>query len=380
MSGPAGRGSTIHGYGTSPAEPSGVLDDTSARSRIDRGGMLGAVGALPAQLRDSAGRAGTLPRVGGPGFRPRAVIVLGMGGSAIGADLVRASFADRLRVPILVHREPGLPGWVDSETLVVASSHSGQTEETLVAYRAALERGAATAVVTTGGMLAQLAGEAGEAIVGFEAPGQPRAAVGYGAGLLLGLFAAAGVLDAEPVGELEAAADAAAAVLATNGPDVPTDSNRAKRLAVSIADRVPAIVGAEHLAAVAHRWRTQLNENAKIWALSDEFPELDHNSVVGYGGPAWTSERMFVVALRAGAEDPRVGQRRAAALDVARGTGTEVEIVDFDAPTRFGQTFAGVAFGDLVSVYVALLRGLDPTPVEAIARLKVRLAEGRADP
>lgn len=381
----AAKAAAVGGEGGAVAavqEPAAtILDDAARRSAIDRGAMLAAIAELPAQLRAAADRASTAESLRfTPGWRPRAVVVLGMGGSAIGADIVRAAFSDRLRVPLIVHREGALPAWVDGDTLVVGSSHSGRTEETLGAFRAALDRRVTCVAITTGGVLGDIAAAGAAPVVPFDHHGQPRAAVGHAAGLLAVVLAGSGVLDADPADELASAARAVEDELAAHGPAIPFETNPAKRLAASLVDRFPVVLGAEHLQPVARRWRTQLNENAKVWAAWDEFPELDHNSVVGFGGPRWTTERLFVLALAAADEPVRVTERRDAALEILRESGTEGRVLTLESAPRLSQAFAGVVIGDLVSVYLALLRGADPTPVDAISRLKVRLAGGPTGP
>ncbi|HEX5466985.1 MAG TPA: bifunctional phosphoglucose/phosphomannose isomerase, partial [Candidatus Limnocylindrales bacterium] len=301
------------------------------------------------------------------------VAVLGMGGSAIGADLVRGIFDDRLSVPLVAVRDYVLPAWVGPTTLVVASSYSGATEETVAALAAALERHAPVVVLTTGGPLLEVARQADLPCLAFPGGGQPRAAVGYAVGLLAGTLERAARLDLETA-EVEAAATATRAALATFGPERVTAVNPAKQLAWTLVDRLPLVVGSGALAAVARRWKTQLNENGKSAAVFDELPEADHNSVVGFGHPEWQAEQVHAVFLASAVDHPRDRLRAALTrelLDEVRVGHSELEL---PGTSRLEAGLAGVAAGDLVSVYLGLLYGIDPTPVAILGRLKERLA------
>ncbi len=358
-----------------PAIPDpALLDDVAARRRLDPADMAGAIAGLPAQLRGAAGRLEEIRLPAGASAATGAT-VFGMGGSAIGADLVRESFAVRLDRPVSIVRGRAAPGWVRPGSLVVAVSHSGRTAETLQAAEAAVRAGAPIVAITAGGPIAGLVEAAGGSVVRYPGSGQPRASVGHLAGSLAGVLAAAGFLPGVAMAaELEAAAAAAEAQIARNGPDVATEDNAAKRLAARLVDRLPVVVGAEHLAPVARRWKTQLNENAETWAAFEEIPELLHNGVVGFGTPAWSPERLFAIILAGTADAAFLADRRAVVRDGLAAVGTPVEEVVLPGLPPLAQAFAGVAFGDLVSLYLALLRGVDPTPVRAIEALKVRLA------
>ncbi|OGN87989.1 MAG: bifunctional phosphoglucose/phosphomannose isomerase [Chloroflexi bacterium GWC2_73_18] len=347
------------------------LDDPGVLRRFDRGAMLERIATLPAQLRDgwALSRGLTLPA---PYREATAVLVLGMGGSAIGADLVRGVFADRLPVPLVVSRDHVAPAFAGPATLVVASSYSGATEETIAATEAALVRGCPTAVIATGGPLAEAAAAGGLPLLRFPAGGQPRAAIGWSAILLAGLLERAGQLDLSG-SEVEEAAAAAAARVASDGPEVATERNPAKQLAWSLLDRVAVVVGADHLAPVARRWKTQLNENGKSWAAWDELPEATHNTIVGFAQPEMGREHLFAVFLASAGDHPRTALRREVMAEQLGEAQTAHARIEVRGTSRLAQAFDAIALGDLVSVYLAALYGIDPTPVEAIDRCKARL-------
>ena len=352
---------------------SGALDDPAVLARYDVLGMAERIGRLALQVRQAwlQTRRLTLP----PAYREAtAVAVLGMGGSAIGGDLVRGIFADRLRVPLLVIRDYVLPAFAGPATLVVASSHSGSTEETLAATEEALQRQCPVAVIASGGALAERATQDALPLLRFEPESQPRVAVGWSVVLLAGLLERAGYLELGDA-EVEEAAARAEARFAGCAPAVPTEHNPAKQLAWSILDRLPVIVGAGHLAPVARRWKTQFNENAKSWAAWDELPEATHNTVAGLEQPENVREHLFAVLLASLEDHPRTTVRRDLTAALLDAVATPQMRIDVDGQGRLAQAFDAIALGDLVSVYLACLYGLDPTPVAAIDAVKARLAE-----
>lgn len=355
----------------------GILDNAGAIRRGDSGGMLEAIGRLPEQIRDGWARTRglTLP----PRYREvHSVLVLGMGGSAIGAELARSIFADRLRLPMGVLRDYELPAFAGPDTLVVASSHSGATEETVSALTTALERRCPVVIVTTGGPLAEVARRAELPLLTFPGGGQPRAAVGYSLMLLAGLLERLGVL---PLGDDEVAEAVAAcsSVLEACSADVPTERNLAKQLAWTLVDRLPVIEASGFLTAVARRWKGQLNENSKTMAVVEELPEATHNAVVGYGRPETLGDHVFVVFLAGGSDHPRNTLRAGLSAELLGEARIGHEVVAVPGTGRLAQAAAGIAIGDLASLFLASLYGLDPTPVDAISRIKGRLASAADD-
>jgi glucose/mannose-6-phosphate isomerase len=352
--------------------PGGILDDLEALRRLDRSDMLGAAAALPGQVRDAwaISRSLALPE----SHRAVAsVAVLGMGGSAIGGDLVRAIWADRLRVPVEVIRGYELPAWVGPTTLVVASSHSGTTEETISTFEQAAARRAPCAIISTGGTLLEVARRAGLPFLAFPGGGQPRASVGYSATLLAGLLERAGLLDLADA-EVDAAAHAADIRVAASAPDLPTAENEAKRLAWTIVDRLPIIEASGLLAAVARRWKTQLNENGKTSATWEELPEATHNAVVGYPQPDTLKDHLIVVFLESDHDHERDRLRARFSRELLDSSGVAHEVIAVSGDGRFGTALDAIVRGDFASIYLGALYGVDPTPVESIAMLKQALA------
>jgi glucose/mannose-6-phosphate isomerase len=352
--------------------PGGILDDLEALRRLDRADMLGAAAALPVQVRDAwaISRSLTLPETH---RAVHAVAVLGMGGSAIGGDLVRGIWGDRLRVPVEVVRGYDLPAWIGPTTLVVASSHSGTTEETIRTFEQAAARRAATAVISTGGTLLEVARRAKLPLLSFPGGGQPRASVGYGLTLLAGLLERCGLLVLEDA-EVDAAARDADARVAASVPDVATADNEAKRLAWAMVDRLPIVEASGFLGPVARRWKTQLNENGKTTAGWEELPEATHNAVVGYPQPDTLRDHLLLLFLESDRDHERDQLRARLSRELLDVSGIAHEVVRVTGEGRFGQALDAIVRGDFASVYLAALYGMDPTPVESIAQLKRAMA------
>ncbi|MDP9244572.1 MAG: bifunctional phosphoglucose/phosphomannose isomerase, partial [Chloroflexota bacterium] len=297
---------------------------------------------------------------------------LAMGGSAIGAELVAAAAGDRLRVPVVVHRDYKLPGWAGERTLVVAASHSGETAETLTAAGEAERRGLPLAVISTGGELGRRATERGLPFLRYEMAGQPRAAVGFGTGLFHELLVNAGLLnDPDPFGPV---VETLESLLERMGASVETSANPAKQLAWSLFGRIVVIYGHGPMVPVAHRWKTQLNENAKAWASYEPMPEANHNAIEGSLNPRELGDALYVVQVRDREEPPEIATRYGIVEELLGERATNRSTVWAEGPSTLARVLSAVAYGDMVSVYLAILYQTDPTPVTLLAMLKERLA------
>ena len=353
-----------------PGTSGGILDDLEVMRRADPAGMLGLVAELPDQLEE-AWRISRSLSLSWP--EPRAVAVLGMGGSAIGGDLVRGIWSDRLTVPVEVVRSDELPAWVGPDTLVIASSKSGSTEETISALSTALERRCPVVVVTTGGPLKEVARRARLPLATFPAGGTPRSSLGYSMGLLAGILERVGVLPIDEA-EVRAGATAAREMGARCAPDVPTSDNPAKQLAWSLVDRYAVIAAAGFLAPVARRWKTQLNENGKAVAVFEELPEATHNSVVGFEQPESLRDHLYVVFLASELDHPRNVLRAQLMGEILKTARISQQTVRATGEGRLGQALSALTMGDYTSVYVAFTYAVDPSPVAVIDHIRQRLA------
>jgi len=350
-----------------------MLDDAAAIGRRDAGGMLQRVSEFGTQLATGWKLSRDL-QLGELHTSANAVVVLGMGGSAVCADLVRTIFADRLTVPIVSVRDYDLPSWVGRETLVVGISHSGATEETISALGTALERRCPVVVITTGGPIGDVAARVHLPRLIYDAAAvPPRASLGYTMSLFIGLLERAGML-AITESEMEAAIEATGSVVRACAPDVPTETNMAKQLAFSILDRLPVIEGSGAMAAVARRWKTQINENSKSAAVAEELPEAMHNAVVGYDHPDVLRDHQYVVFLASGSDHPRNAFRATLSTELLNTVGIGHQTVNIDGLGRFAQACAAISLGDYVSTYLGLLYGIDPSATPVLAHVKERMA------
>jgi glucose/mannose-6-phosphate isomerase len=349
------------------------LDDRTHLEAFDPGGMLAAIDELPGQLEEAWELGQRTPL--GDISNISQVIVAGMGGSAIGADLVAAYCAPAATVPIIVWRDYDLPGFVvDDRTLVVASSHSGNTEETLSAFQQGREVGAQLVAVCTGGKLGGLAEADGIPLWKFNHDGQPRAAVGFSFGLLLAMLTRLGLIpDPEP--ELREAVSAMREQQQVLQADSPVVENPAKRMAGQLIGRWPVIMGAGLVAPVARRWRTQIAELAKAVAQFEILPEADHNMLAGVMEPESIFDKTMAVFLDAPQEHERNRLRVEATCQVLMVEGFNTDTVRARGEGRLAQQWTLLHFGDYTAYYLAAAYGIDPTPVEAIEDLKRRLAD-----
>jgi glucose/mannose-6-phosphate isomerase len=352
-----------------------ILDDPEARARLDHGGMGAAVRGLPDQCRTAWEEARHL-ELPAAYWEIDRIVVLGMGGSAIAGDIFRALLAQESAVPVLNHRHYDLPSCVDGRALLIASSFSGNTEETLSAFEQGLATAAKKLVITTGGRLLATARANGVPAFVFRFHGQPRSAAGHSLMPLLAIAETIGLMQgvARDVDEAIAAMESLRSRI---GEEVPLADNAAKRLAARLAGRLPVIYGAEVLTEVAHRWKTQLNESTKVWAFYEQLPEASHNAILAYRLPSEAARLVFVVYLRSPGPHPRVALHYQFSQRVLADAGVEYAEVRAEGRSALAQALTCLLFGDYVSYYLALLNGLDPTPTPAIDNLKAWLAQQR---
>lgn len=325
---------------------------------LDAEQQLEAVLAIPDHLRDALWRIETahLEPADGAG-----AMVCGMGGSAIGGDLAAAALGGRATRPLLTIRGYELPAWATPEWTVLCSSYSGETEETLACFEAATALGARVVAATTGGALAEAARKGGAPVIGLPGilPG-PRMAVAY---MFTIAAEIAGLAGAAP--RIHTEIDAAAAHLEAARDGI---QQRARRIAAQLEGTVPIVYGADLTAPVAVRWKTEVNENAKLPAFFAELPEADHNEIEGWAGAG--ESRLSAVFLEDSDQHPRLRRRFELTAQAISPGAAEVVRVETEGGTRAERLLGAVMLGDLVSLYLAAGRGLDPTPVEGIERFK----------
>lgn len=342
-------------------------------SQIDTDGMLAHIEGLPEQLR-AAYELGT--RMALPDMETvKCIVVAGMGGSAIGADLLASYTSDKLGVPLIVHRDYGLPAFATGRgTLVIVSSHSGNTEEALSAFQAAREKDCQIVVVTTGGSLERAGSQAGIPVMKFTHTGQPRAAVGFSFGLLLALLVKLGLLS-DASAEVEETCAVMIALQDRIKAEVPLMQNPAKRQAGQFVGRHVMIFAGGLLTPVARRWKTQFNEVAKAFAVYEPLPEADHNTLAGIYNSGEQVRHEYAMFLAASQEHPRNQLRLQKTREIFMLEGIATDSFNAKGESRLAQIWSALLFGDYVAYYLAILYDIDPTSIPPITALKEAMSE-----
>lgn len=319
--------------------------------------MIDDVLALPDQLRDA------LWRIESARLEPQGsvgLMVCGMGGSAIGAELAAGAFGDRLTKQMFSVRGYELPSWATPEWTVLCSSYSGKTEETLACFEAAGVLGARRIVLSTGGPLVDQAREAGVPVIAPPGIYQPRVAVAYMFVAAAEVAALAGVAP-----RINTEIDVAAAFLER---EALTLKAKAREIAAELGDAPTVVYGADLTAPVARRWKTQLNENAKVPSFFAELPEADHNEICGWAGGA--AGKMAAVFLEDCDQHPRERRRFELTAEIAAESGASVVRLVTEGETRTERMVWATLLGDLVSLEVAREVGADPERVDVLDRIK----------
>jgi glucose/mannose-6-phosphate isomerase len=348
-----------------------VLDDPKAWLTCDARGMRTLLTGFPSQFEEAVNRANALALA--PAKNVRQVVVTGLGGSAIGGDVIRTVAGESLRIPLIVNRDYRLPAFVDASTLVFACSYSGNTEETLSAYEDAKLKRAALIAITTGGELGKLASSDGFPVITVPPGLPPRAALGYSAVALLSALGALG-LTADTERSLRETVALLPALANRYGPEVPEGENPAKAMARSLHGKIVAIYASSGiLDAAAVRWRGQIEENAKNLAFHHVLPEMNHNELVGWKRPEELLMRVGVVFLRDQGDHPQVQRRFELTKGILSAKAGVVHEVWSKGSSLLARIFSTIYLGDFVSLYLAWLNGEDAMPVEVIDYLKKSL-------
>jgi glucose/mannose-6-phosphate isomerase len=338
-----------------------VEEALAAIREVDPQGQLDDVLALPDHLPDA------LFRVESARIEPMessGIIVCGMGGSGVGGLLARAALGDRLSLPLTSVRDYEFAPWASPDRVVLCASYSGNTEETLACFAAAEAAGCRRIVVTTGGELAEAARAADVPVIPLPAALQPRAAVGY---MFVAAAEIAALAGAAPAVRTEI--DGAAQALAQARDEL---VERSTDLADALAGTIPVIYGNDLTRPVAYRWKTEINENAKQPAFWNEMPEMGHNEIVGWAEGSG-AERFSAVFLLDSDQHPRQRRRMEVTAEQIDASVGHVELVEVEGESRTARMLQALMLGDLLSLHLAARRGVDPTPIEAIDRLKDEL-------
>ena len=341
---------------------------------LDKADMLGRVTAMPKHLLEALTRAQSVALA----LETNAlngIVIVGMGGSAMSGDVARGLTLDALSVPLQVSRSYELPGWVNERSLVIVSSYSGNTEESLAAFQMALHRGAKIICVTSGGKLNALAQQSNLPVYSLPPGFPPRSALAHLTVPLLVILHRLGFAP-DPAADIHETSALLQKLETQWGAAVEGPQNLAKNIAQSLTQRLPIIYAAYGLFEVAAwRWKEQFCENAEILSWHNAFPELNHNELVGWGLRREHDAQLQVIYLRDKQDYTRVQKRREVTRELIAQTGAPVLEVWSEGHSLLARLFSLIYLGDLASVYLAVLNGVDPTPVKKIDLLKERLEQ-----
>ena len=354
-----------------------LLDDAEAVQAIDKSNVLGSIQALANQVEDAWEQVQQL-ELNIDTARIKNVVVTGMGGSALGPDVIKRAFKSQLTVPLEIINDYSLPGYVGPDTLVLASSYSGTTEETISAMEEAHAKGAQMLFISTGGKLVEFAQEHGYGLYQINPAqnpsNQPRMAIGYSVFGIIAMFHKIGLLT---LTDEEVNKVIAAIRLATQQHDisVPQEKNQAKQLAFQILGRIPVFVGAEHLAGALHVVQNQFNENAKTYAEYRLIPELNHHLMEGLRYPQTNDANLFFVLFDSTLYHQRIQKRFQVTQQVIDGAGIEMVSFRLVSTTPLEQVFEVITLGAFTNFYLAMLEDIDPAPIETVDFFKAELAK-----
>ena len=345
-----------------------MLDDLNVLSQRDPSGAL----EVAAQQFDQARFPVEVQNPDHDGREILQVVIAGMGGSALAALQVKSWLGSELEVPFEVIRTYNLPAYIGHNTLVIASSHSGNTEETIECLNEAQNRGAQVAIVTSGGKLEMAAQAQNIAYATIPAEIQPRMAVIYNLRALMKLLVHFGVVSVERFDEIARASDWLQQEIVRWKKSVTVDKNLAKQLALIAVGKTPVFYAGNLMAPVAYKWKISWNENAKNVAFWNELPEFNHNEFIG-----WSShpvEKPFAVFdLVSQFEHPRILKRFEVSDRLLSGRRPKAHTIELKGQSALEQMLWANILADFTSIYVAILNGVDPTPVDLVEKLKAEL-------
>lgn len=352
----------------------GVLDNESLYPKIDKAGMLQNIQELPDQV-ETAWQQTQKFVVPTTYIKAKNIVILGMGGSAIGGSFIESIAAGQSSVPVIVNRDYDLPHFVDHNSLVIGVSYSGNTEETLTAFSQAGKCGAKLLAVSCGGAIASICRKYNAPMFKIEYGAMPRAAIGYTFTPVLGIFNKLGLINLSPR-EVEDSVLLLRAYQKKIHPGVPTNQNLAKQVAERIQGKIPMIMGSGYLSAMARRFKTQINENSKSAAIFEIMPELCHNTVVGFNFPEKLQEKLFLILLQSKFDHPRNRLREQILIQIMHKKNIPHEAILINPKGGIlAEILHNILFADYVSYYLAALYQTDPTEIESIDFLKDRLSE-----
>jgi glucose/mannose-6-phosphate isomerase len=348
-----------------------ILDDFDSVKKVDKSNMLSFCIEAPKHYGNAAKLANQV-KLSYP--KPKMIIVGGMGGSAIGGDLLKDWARSRMEVPIEVCRDYKLPAYANKDTLTFVTSYSGETEEALSVFLDALKRRCMTVCISSGGTLQEYAEKLGIPHLLVPSGMAPRATLPYLFVPLPGILEKIGLASGLSV-EYSETVNVLRQISMENSPERLLSDNLSKTLALAIEGTIPSVYGFGIFRAVAQRFKTQINENSKNPAKWEFFPELNHNEIVGWEAAKEFAEFLSVIFIRDSQEPEEIRQRIEVTKEIIRRETSRLFEVWSKGESTLAKMASVICIGDFTSVYLAVLRGIDPTPVRTIDVLKKRLKE-----
>jgi glucose/mannose-6-phosphate isomerase len=352
-----------------------LLDDISEIKKIDQKGMYDLIYQFPEEFERALNIAEATKLPDWKADQIENIVVAGMGGSAIGGDLVRSYLAEKLSIPFFICRNYTLPNFVGESTLVFVSSYSGNTEETLSAYDDAKRRGAKIIAISSDGKVKEEAIQDKIIYVNIPEGFPPRAALGYSFVPILVLLERLGFVQGEKE-EIRKTKEFLSSNRSKYRMELGIEKNLAKKIALELHRKLPIIyAGNDHFDAVSTRWKGQICENAKMLAYSNVFPEFNHNELVGWKILSGYRDHLSVVILKDREDHIRIKRRMEIVKGIIEKEGVKVWEIESCGETLLSRMFSLIQLGDFVSFYLAILNREDPTPVKVIDFLKNELAK-----
>ncbi len=351
-----------------------MLDNLEEISKIDKSKMIDSVEEFPEHIKKSKEiiEKSELERI----YKVDNIFVTGMGGSAISGDIMQAFFRDKIDIPVYVNRQYDLPKWVHKNTLVLAQSYSGNTEETLSSFKHAYQKRCKIIGISSGGKLEEYCKKRNITHLKIPSGYQPRAATGYMLFMALHALKKTGILKFDIDKEIEDAIIEAEEIKRNNKKEVSTDKNFCKQIAKKIHGSIPQIYGFKEYTPIAKRWCTQFNENSKIVCRYDEISESNHNDIVGWSmNPDVTKKFSCILFRDKDLESIYLEKRFEFMKKLFRTNAKDTIEINIEGKKTLSKMIKTMYIGDFISCYLAILRKIDPTPVNIISELKEELAK-----
>lgn len=351
-----------------------MLDNLKQISEIDKSKMLDLIERFPEQIKTTYDIEN--PSILGSYLKIDNIIISGMGASAISGDIIQSLFLDKIDIPIFVNRQYNLPKWANKNTLLISQSYSGNTEETISTFKNGYQKRCKIIGISSGGKLQELCEKSEIPFIKIPPGIPPRTATGYMLFSTIFAFNKIGILKNEMDSEIQETITIVNDLRNNIKKDVPENENISKQLAKKILNTIPQIYGFEFYTPIAKRWCTQFNENSKIICRYDEVPECNHNDIVGWSSNPEISKKFSCILFRDSDNETVYISKR---IDFMKKLFEEVSAnvieIQVKGKKRLAKMIYSMYLGDFTSCYLAFLRGVDPTPVDAITELKSQIAK-----